>query len=374
MLAALAIVVGVALLVVGAEWLVRGASRLALAARVSPLVVGLTVVAFGTSAPELVVSVRSAMAGAGEVALGNVVGSNIFNTLAILGVSALFADLAVRQRLVRLDVPLLLGVTAVALWLSADGRLGITEGLGLVTGIVLYAVLAYVLGRREPREVVAQYEGALAVGPSARRRRWPVAALLVVAGLGLLVAGAQLLVVGATELSTRLGVSDLIVGLTVVAAGTSLPELATSVVAARRGERDIAVGNVVGSNLFNLLAVLGAAALAGGGIDVPSTMVSTDFPVLLLVTFAALPALASGLVVRSWEGALLLVAYAGYIVHLGLAAVGSPTAPLARVLLLAGLGATAAVLFAVGLALRSRRGPMPPSARSARRPGPGGSA
>jgi cation:H+ antiporter len=355
MLALLAVAAGVALLVAGAGWLVRGASRLAFAANVSPLVVGLTVVAFGTSAPELVVSVRSAIAGADEVALGNVVGSNIFNTLAILGVAALAGGLVVRQRLVRLDVPLLVAVTAGAWWSVTDGRLGVVEGSVLSAGIVVYTVFAYVVGRHEPQEVAAEYEEAFDdQSASGMRRRWPVALLLVVAGLVLLVAGAQLLVAGATELAAQLGVSDLVVGLTVVAAGTSLPELATSVVAARRGERDIAVGNVVGSNLFNLLAVLGAAGLVGGGIDVSRDMVVTDFPVVLLVTVAVLPALASGLVVRRWEGALLLAAYTGYVAHLAVGATGSPAASTARILLLAGLGILAVVFVVAGIVARRR--------------------
>lgn len=349
-----AIAGGMAVLVVGAEALVRGASRLAVAAGVSAVVVGLTVVAFGTSAPELAVSVGAAMSGAGEIAVGNAVGSNVFNVLAILGVSAFFGGLVVHQRIVRLDVPLVIAVTAVVWWLAADRRLSVGEGMALFAGIVAYTVFSYVVGRREDPAVVAEYDEAFGEDPVQARREWPGALGLVLVGLVGLVAGAQLLVRGATDLAAALGVPDLIVGLTVVAAGTSLPELATSVIAARRGERDIAVGNVVGSNLFNLLAVLGVGAIAGGGITVPDAVVTNDLPVALLVTFVALPALASGLVLQRWEGALLLAGYGGYVAVLVMAGVGSAAAPRAELWFLVSLAVLAVLLAVVGLAVRRR--------------------
>lgn len=355
MLAVLAVVAGMAVLVVGAEALVRGASRLAAAAGVSSLVIGLTVVAYGTSAPEMAVSVQSALSGAGEVAIGNVVGSNIFNTLAILGLSALFGGLVVHQRLVRVDVPLLLAVTGATWWMAADGVISVGEGWVLLAGIVGYSALAYFLGRREPEAIVAEYDEAFGVSATAGSRTWPGAVGLVLLGLGALVAGAHLLVVGATAVAADLGVSDLIIGLTIVAAGTSLPELATSVVATRRGERDIAVGNIVGSNIFNLLAVLGASAVASGGLSVPPASVATDWPVMLLVTLVALPALALGLSVRRWEGCLLLLGYVGYIVYLALDATASPAAPAARFWLFGGLVASAVIVVAVGMASGRRR-------------------
>ena len=344
-----------AILVAGAEGLVRGASRLGAAAGVSPLVIGLTVVAYGTSAPELAVSVHAAVTGAGAVAVGNAVGSNVFNILVILGVTALFGGLVVQQRLVRIDVPLLLVVTAATWWMAADARIGVGDGVLLLVGFCAYSVFSYLVGRREPGTVVAEYEEAFGV-PSPRRV-WPRALGLVVAGLGALVLGAQLLVDGATELAVAVGVSDLIVGLTVVAAGTSLPELATSVVAIRRGERDIAVGNIVGSNIFNLLAVLGAAAVAGNGVPVPAEAIATDIPVALLVVLVALPALAMGLLVTRWEGALLLAGYAAYVAYLAFDASASPTAPAARVWLLAGLLATAGAITLISAVARSRGAP-----------------
>jgi cation:H+ antiporter len=324
---------------------------------VSPLVVGLTVVAYGTSAPELAVSVRAAAAGSGAVAVGNAVGSNLFNVLVILGVSALLGGLSVHQRLVRVDVPLLLAVTAVVWWLGADGSLGAGEGVALLGGIAAYSVGSYLLGRRESPAVLAEYDAAFGGDRSAAPGGWGRAAGLVAVGLAALVVGAQLLVNGATEMATALGVSELVIGLTVVAAGTSLPELATSVVASRRGERDIAVGNIVGSNLFNLLAVLGASAVAGGGVAVPAASTATDLPVSLLVTLLALPALALGLSLSRAEGLLLLAAYGGYLAYLVLDGTGSAAAPLARQLLMIGLAgvAVALPLWAWAVAGRRRR-------------------
>ena len=348
MLALLSILSGMAILVFGAEALVRGASRLAAAAGVSSLVIGLTVVAYGTSAPEMAVSVGAAITGSGEVAVGNAVGSNIFNILAILGVSALFGGLVVHQRLVRVDVPILIVVTLLTWWAASDGLLSVLEGVLLFLGIVGYSVLAYVLGRREPPEVVAEYDEAFGED-EAPPRGWRGAVGLVLGGLVALVLGSQLLVAGAIDLAEALGVSELIIGLTVVAAGTSLPELATSVVATRRGERDIAVGNIVGSNFFNLLAVLGASAVAGGGLAVPGATISTDLPVSLLVTLVALPALALGLYVARWEGVVLLVAYMAYVGFLILDGTGSPSAGTTRIWLLVGLGATALALLVVGV-------------------------
>ena len=353
-LAIAAVLGGMAVLVAGAEALVRGASRLAAAAGVSSLVIGLTVVAYGTSAPEMAVSVQAALTGAGEVAIGNAIGSNIFNTLAILGLSALFGGLVVHQRLVRVDVPLLLGITALTWWLASDGTLGVLEGSLLLVGIVAYSVLVYVLGRREPEVVVAEYEEAFGTDVAVQTRTWPRAVGLVLVGLAALVAGAQLLVIGATDIAASLGVSDLIIGLTVVAAGTSLPELATSVVATRRGERDIAVGNIICSNIFNLLAVLGASADAKGGLDDPDATIVTDLPVARLVTLIALPALALGRSISRWEGVVLLAAYVGYVGYLALAATSSPAAPDARLWLLVGLAAAAVLIVAVGLLTRRR--------------------
>lgn len=353
----LAVAGGLVLLVVGAEGLVRGASRLALAAGVTPVVIGLTVVAFGTSAPELAVSVGAALTGEAEVALGNAIGSNVFNVLAVVGVAALFGSLVVHQRVVRIDVPLLVVVTGGLWWAAADGTISALEGGALVAGLLAYTVLAFLLSRDEPSDVVAEYEEAIRDDPEAAKRTWPAAAGILLAGLAGLVLGAQLLVGGATGLAEGLGVPDVVVGLTVVAIGTSLPELVTSVVAVRRGELDIAVGNVVGSNLFNVLGVVGLAGLLSGGLEVPDQVLSTDLPVVALTTLVALPVLATGLLVRRWEGALLVVGYLGYTGLQVLLGTGSDAAGPTRTLLLVGLAAIAAATLLVGLRARARRPP-----------------
>lgn len=309
-------ILGGLLLIGGAELLVRGASRLAVAAGITPLVVGLTVVAFGTSAPEMAVTVSSAYAGQAEVALGNVVGSNIFNVLFILGVSALIAPLVVDQQLVRFDVPLLIGVSVVVLLISLDGRIGRFGGAVLFAGIVAYTVWLIRQSRREAPAVVDEYDASLAV--PAERIRPVVNLVLVLGGLGLLVVGARSLVGAAVSIATALGVSELVIGLTIVAVGTSLPEVATSVLATIRGERDIAVGNVIGSCLFNLLAVLGLGGLvAPDGIPVSEGALSFDIPVMIAVAIAALPIFFTGHAITRWEAAVFLgyyLAYTGYLI------------------------------------------------------------
>ncbi|MFH1278817.1 MAG: calcium/sodium antiporter [Candidatus Eisenbacteria bacterium] len=295
---------GLAMLVVGAEALVRGSVRIAAAARVPPLVIGLTVVAFGTSAPELVVSVRAGYEGLGGIALGNVLGSNIFNVLVVLGLSALIRPLAVRERLVRFDVPVMIGVSCLFFLIGAGGSVGRGEGLLLIALFILYTTLLIGKGRSEP---------AKGTGRPGGPGRLLVAGTGVVAGLALLVLGSRWLVDGATAAAYSLGVSDRVVGLTIVAAGTSLPELATSLVAAVRGERDIAVGNVVGSNVFNLLGVLGlAAALPPAGIAVERSMLLVDGPVMLVAALACLPVFFTGRTIARWEGGLFLAGFAAY--------------------------------------------------------------
>lgn len=344
--------VGAVLLVAGANALVWGASRVAAAVGVSPIVVGLTIVAFGTSAPELAVSVGAALTGSGGVALGNAVGSNVLNVLLILGVSAWFGDLVVHQRVVRLDVPLLIVVTLGTWALAADGQLGPLDGGLGVAGIVLYTAWLYRASRAEPAEVIDEYAEEFGADRCDARHGWPLALLAIAAGVGGLVAGAQLLVGAAMALAAALGVSQLVIGLTVVAAGTSLPELATSVVAAIRGERDIAVGNVVGSNLFNLLAVLGVSAVVAP-LEVPRAALYVDFPVAFLVTLVALPALATGLLIERWEGALLVACYTGYVTVVVLTGTASPMAEVARWSLFGALTATAVVLLAAARVRRS---------------------
>ena len=308
---------GGVLLIAGAEFLVRGASRLAIAAGISPLVVGLTVVAFGTSSPELAVTVGSAYSGQADVALGNVVGSNIFNVLFILGISALIAPLVVAHQLVRLDVPVMVGASLLMLILALDGRIGRLDGLLLFAGIVAYTVFLIRQSRWETATAQA-LPGAEPEDDARERTSWPLNLGLIALGLALLVLGAQWLVEAAVTTATTLGVSELVIGLTIVAAGTSLPEVATSVLASIRGERDIAVGNVVGSNIFNLLAVLGLGSIvAPAGIPVSSGALTFDIPVMIAVAIATLPIFFTGYTIARWEGAVFLLyylAYTGYLV------------------------------------------------------------
>lgn len=300
---------------VGAEGLVRGASSLARRVGISPLVVGLTVVAFGTSAPEAAVSVQAALADRGSLAVGNVVGSNIFNVLFILGVSALVAPLIVRRRLVRLDVPVMIAVAALPLVLGLDGRIGPLEGALLLFGGMGFTGFLVVRDRRtvappEPSRSPPEATRASDALPPFR------AVLILGLGLALLVLGARWLVDGASALARGLGASELVVGLTIVAAGTSLPEAATSVVATLRGERDMAVGNVVGSNIFNVLLVLGLAAAAGGGVPISPGALSFDLPVMFAACVACLPIFFTGYVISRWEGGIFLAYYAAYLTFL----------------------------------------------------------
>jgi cation:H+ antiporter len=304
---------GLLLLIVGAEVLIRGASRLAASFGVAPLVIGLTVVAFGTSAPEMAVSVQAARAGQADLAFGNVAGSNILNVLLILGLSACIAPLVVARQVVRQEVPVMIVVSLLAVYLALDGAFGRTEGLVLVTLLALYTTAQVVHGRRAGNGATA---GADTTAPAPPGNR-ALSALAVVAGLALLVLGSRLFVGAATDLARLLGLSELVIGLTIVAAGTSLPEVATSVLATIRGERAIAVGNVVGSNVFNILGVLGAsAAIAPQGVPVAAGAMAFDVPVMVAAAFACLPIFFTGHRIARWEGVLFLGYYGAYVAYL----------------------------------------------------------
>jgi len=319
-MAILLFVIGLGFLVLGAEALVRGASRLATAIGISPLVIGLTVVAFGTSSPELAVSIKSALSGQPNIALGNVVGSNIFNVLFILGLSALIVPLVVSQQLVRLDVPLMIALSVIVLILSLDENLSRTDGIMLVAGLVIYVWFLIYQSRRET--IAVQEEYAKEFGTEKRARGNTINNIgLVLGGLALLVLGSRWLVDSAVSFAQYLGVSELVIGLTIIAAGTSLPEVVTSVIAAIRGERDIAVGNVVGSNIFNIMGVLGFASIvAPRGIEVSTAVIGFDIPVMIAVALACLPIFFTGGVISRQEGALLLGYYVVYTLYLILAA------------------------------------------------------
>jgi cation:H+ antiporter len=303
-------VAGLALLYVGAEGLVKGAVRLAQAAGVSSLVVGLTLVAFGTSMPELAVSTTAAFHGAVDLAFGNLVGSNIANIGLILGVAALIRPLAVKKQLLRVDVPVMIAVSLGTWGLAADGEVGRWDGVIMLASFAALLVYTHRIARRDQAEVHEQVERIAGVGPARA-----TSVLLVVASLTGLIAGAQLMVYAAMGLARVLEVSELVIGLTIVAIGTSLPELATSTVAAFRCEADIAIGNIVGSNNFNLLCILGLTAQVRP-MPVHASSLGYDLPVMIGFAAALVPIMLSGLTISRWEGAILLAGYTGYFVCL----------------------------------------------------------
>lgn len=310
----LLLIVGLVVLVLGADLLVRGASKLALSFGLSPLVVGLTVVAFGTSAPEIAVSVGAVLEGNGGLAVGNVVGSNIMNVLLILGLSAMIVPLRVDAQVVRQEVPIMVGASVLLLAQSLDHELGLFDGIVLFVLQVGYVVFLVRQSRAQNKVTQLGYahEFPQATGWASKL---PVQVALILVGLGGLVLGAELFVSSAVEIAHALGVSDLVIGLTVVAIGTSMPELATSLMAARRGERDIAVGNAVGSNIFNILGCMGLSSLAAGldGITVPPAALGFDLWIMVAVAIACLPVFLSRHEIARWEGALFVFYYLAYV-------------------------------------------------------------
>ncbi len=318
------LIAGLILLVIGAEILVRGASRLASSLGISPLVIGLTIVAFGTSAPEMAVSIGASWAGQADLALGNVVGSNIFNVLFILGVSALVAPLVVSQQLVRLDVPLMIAASVAVLLMGLDNKISRIDGVFLFGAVLAYTFFLIRQSRRESSAAVtAQYEAEYGVGAQNDSAviQYLKDGVMILGGLALLVLGAQWLVDSAVQIAQYLGMSELVIGLTIVAAGTSMPELATSVIASLRGERDIAVGNVVGSNIFNLLAVLGLSSIvAPDGVQVADAALAFDIPVMVGVALICLPIFFTGYLISRLNGALFLFYYVAYTAYLLMAA------------------------------------------------------
>mgnify|MGYP001305519067 CR=1 FL=1 len=308
---ALMFALGLVVLVIGADVLVRGASRLAVSFGVSPLVVGLTVVAFGTSAPEMAVSVGSALSGSPDLAIGNVVGSNIANILLILGISALITPLLVDEQIIRQEIPIMIGASALLVVMALDGNIGLLESIALFALVIAYTVFLVVQSRRASKNVQEEFETEIPT--SNWDRHWSVQLALIGVGLAMLVVGADWLVDSAVAFARAFGVSDLVIGLTVVAVGTSMPEIATSIVAAIRGQRDIAVGNVVGSNVFNILAVLGLTGIvSGAGLPVSEAARNFDLWVMLAVAFACLPIMITGREIARWEGGVFLAYYAVY--------------------------------------------------------------
>ncbi len=319
---------GLMVLILGADLLVRGASKLAAAAGIPPLAIGLTIVAIGTASPEIAVSLQAASLGQGSLTLGNVLGSNIFNILFVLGVTALVAPIVIAEQLIRFDAPIMVGVSLLAFVLAVDGRLGVFDGVVLITGFNAYTVFALQQSRKESAKVHKEYAREFADTEKHTTRNTIKNILFMVIGLGLLVLGARWLVDSAGTMAKAAGISELVIGLTIVAVGTSLPEVATSIIAALKGESDIAVGNAIGSNIFNLLGVLGiSGVLAPDGISVAHRVLSFDFLVMIFVALVCIPVFYVDDNVSRGEGVLFLSYYVLYTAYLILEASQSSILP-----------------------------------------------
>lgn len=312
------IVLGLAALVGGAELVVRGGSRVAAGLGINPIVIGVTVVSIGTSAPELAVGVEAAMKGNGSLAVGNIAGTNVVNILLILGLSAALRPLAMHSQTLRLDLPVMVAAAALVAILARDGSLSRVEGVVLAACAVAYTVVIVRTARRERAFVMQEYErehAARADEEPSVNLLWNTALLL--GGIAVVVVGADLLVDGATGLARSQGVSDALIGLTIVAVGTSAPELVTTIVSTIRGERDIAIGNLLGSSVFNLFLILGVtAAVPAGGIAVEAELVRVDLPVMLAVALLCIPIFFTGRRVSRWEGFAMVGLYGGYLAYL----------------------------------------------------------
>lgn len=347
-------VLGLAVLVLGAESLVRGASKLAGSLGVSPLVIGLTVVAFGTSTPEMAVSVHASLTGNPDIAIGNVVGSNIANILLILGISAIIIPLLVSAQIIRQEVPIMIAATVLLIVLAMDGRISRVDSAILFLLVVVYTVFLILQSRRANRATASATDAPAASGWD---RHWGVQLLLVVIGLVALILGSRWLVESAVVFARFFGISDLVVGLTIVAVGTSLPEIATSALAALRGERDLAVGNVVGSSVFNILAVLGITGLVSShGIPVAEAARNFDLWVMLAVAVACLPIMITGREIARWEGAVFLGYYAAYTAYLILAAQHHAALPAYSLVMMGFVIPITVLTIAVSVVNHHRRG------------------
>lgn len=341
---------GLVLLILGAELLVRGASRLAAAFGVSPLVIGLTIVAIGTASPEIAVSLQAAANGQADLTLGNVLGSNIFNILFILGVTSIVAPIVIAEQLIRKDAPILLGVSLLTFALAFDGNLGAMDGA--ILGLLLAAYITFALkqSRSESKIVQKEYAEEYAQKEPRTLRNTVINIVFILIGLGLLIFGSNWLVDSAVQIARVLGVSELVIGLTIVAVGTSLPEVATSVIAALKGESDIAVGNAVGSNIFNLLGVLGIGALVSpDGIAVAERVLQFDMLAMVFVALVTLPVFYLDRRISRMEGALLLTYYIMYVGHVILQASQNPVLPAINFFMIFFLSVTFTILAATAI-------------------------
>ncbi|MGW0161168.1 calcium/sodium antiporter [Mycobacterium sp. NPDC003323] len=307
-------VLGLAALVLGAEVMVRGGAEVAARLGISPIVIGLTVVSIGTSLPELAVGVVAAQEGSGALAVGNITGTNVVNLLLILGLSALIVPLAMATRTLRFELPVMAGAAVLMLVLTLDGTLSRTDGVILVACAVVYTVAVIRMTRRESRAVVGEYAQAYEPEPAGPRPT-PLYVALMLGGIAVVVIGADWLVDGAVGMARGFGVSDALIGLTVVAIGTSAPELVTTVVSTLRGDRDIAIGNLLGSSIYNVLLILGVTSVvAAGGLTVPAGLVRIDIPVMVAVALACVPIFLTGRRVSRIEGGAMVAVYVGYLV------------------------------------------------------------
>jgi len=302
---------GLAGLVIGGDLLVRGAVTLARGFGISPLIIGLTLVGFGTSTPELVTSLQAAFAGSPGIAVGNIVGSNIGNILLILGLAALIAPVAVAPEALRRDGVVMLAATLGFVAVALSGGIGRGVGAGFVGALVAYLLATVLIERRRQSAAAAMYAHEAEIVPE-QSPGTARAALLLLGGLIATLVGARFLVMGAIELAARLGMSEAVIGLTIVAIGTSMPELVTSVIAARKGHGDVAFGNIVGSNIFNILGILGVTALVHP-LDVPPSIAALDIWVMLGATVAMLVLARTGWRVGRREGAAMVLAYLAYM-------------------------------------------------------------
>lgn len=348
---------GLVILILGADLLLRGAIRLAAAFGISPLAIGLTIVAIGTASPEIAVSLQAAVNGQGDLTLGNVLGSNIFNILFILGITAVVAPIVIAEQLIRMDAPIMLAVSFLVVGLAVDGTLGLVDSLVLLSCLVAYTVFALRQSRAESQNVQDEYAEEYAQKQPRTAKNVLINFFFVLIGLAFLALGARWLVDSAVAIARALRVSELVIGLTIVAIGTSLPEVTTSLLATLKGESDIAVGNAVGSNIFNLLGVLGVGTLlAPGGIPVGARLLQFDFLVMIFVALVSLPVFFIDNRISRWEGLLLLAYYVAYVTYILLQATDSVALPVITwfMLVFVAISFTMLIAFAVGSA-RSRR-------------------
>lgn len=313
-------IAGLVVIILGSEMLLRGATRVALMLRVSPIIIGLTIVSIGTSTPELAVGITAAVEGKGALAVGNIAGTNIFNILFILGLSALIRPLPTRLLSVKLDVPVMIASALALIIMSIDGVLSQTEGALMVLAAIFYTITLIRLSRLETASMRQQFSNEFSSESIPPRQAfiketWNIFLLLI--GMAVTVLGAELLVAGAVNIAQAYGVSDTLIGLTIVAMGTSAPELATTLLATYKNDRDVAIGNLIGSSIYNILAILGLTLLvAPGGIEVSKEILLIDLPLMAVVALVCLPVFKSDRCVSRREGAFFAIAYLVYLTTL----------------------------------------------------------